>query len=95
MATVYLVLLACTMAPVIALQLGADATVLVWMVFTLVLIKAILLVDHFMEMKHAPRVAAGSPGLGCACDRCLGGGSVGALRPKPVQSRAQTSRLGK
>ena len=55
MATVYLVLLACTMAPVIALQRGADATVLVWMVFTRVLIKAILLVDHFMEMKHAPR----------------------------------------
>lgn len=55
MATVYLILLTCTMAPVIALQLGADATVLVWMVFVLVLVKAILLVDHFMEMRHAPR----------------------------------------
>ena len=55
MLAVYLILLACTMAPVIAMQLGADASVLVWMVFILVLIKAILLVDHFMEMKHAPR----------------------------------------
>ena len=54
MATVYLVLLACTLAPVVALQLGAHPTVLVAMVFTLVLIKAILLVDHFMEMKQAP-----------------------------------------
>jgi heme/copper-type cytochrome/quinol oxidase subunit 4 len=55
MLAVYLVLLACTMAPVIALQLGADASVLVWMVFILVVIKAVLLVDHFMEMRYAPR----------------------------------------
>ena len=29
-------------------------SVLVWLVFGLVIVKAVLLVDHFMEMKHAP-----------------------------------------
>ncbi|GHD50285.1 Cytochrome C oxidase subunit IV [Marinobacter persicus] len=54
MIAVYIALMVCTMTPVIAMQAGADASVLIWLVFALVLVKALLLVDHFMEMKHAP-----------------------------------------
>ncbi|KXS53644.1 MAG: hypothetical protein AWU57_1976 [Marinobacter sp. T13-3] len=54
MLAVYIALMVCTMLPVIVMQAGADMTVLVWLVFALVLVKALLLVDHFMEMKHAP-----------------------------------------
>ena len=61
MLTVYLTLLFCTALPVIALQTGLDTDWLMWVVFGLVIVKALLLVDHFMEMKHAPagwRIAA-------------------------------------
>ncbi len=54
MLAVYIILMICTMTPVIAMQLGADPGILVWLVFALVIVKAMLLVDHFMEMKHAP-----------------------------------------
>ncbi|WP_417567591.1 cytochrome C oxidase subunit IV family protein [Marinobacter sp.] len=54
MLAVYITLMVCTMAPVIALQAGADASVLIWLVFALVIVKAVLLVDHFMEMRKAP-----------------------------------------
>lgn len=54
MLAVYIALMVCTMTPVIAMQAGADASVLVWLVFALVIVKAVLLVDHFMEMRHAP-----------------------------------------
>ncbi|PSF07176.1 hypothetical protein C7H09_10285 [Marinobacter fuscus] len=54
MLAVYVALMICTMTPVIAMQAGADLSVLVWLVFALVIVKAVLLVDHFMEMKHAP-----------------------------------------
>ena len=33
MLLVYIVLMVCTMTPVIAMQAGADASVLVWLVF--------------------------------------------------------------
>ncbi|NWO08454.1 MAG: cytochrome C oxidase subunit IV family protein [Alteromonadaceae bacterium] len=54
MLAVYIALMMCTMTPVIAMQAGADASVLIWLVFGLVIVKAVLLVDHFMEMRHAP-----------------------------------------
>ncbi len=54
MLAVYIALMICTMTPVIAMQAGADAFVLVWLVFALVIVKAVLLVDHFMEMRRAP-----------------------------------------
>ncbi|MDL0431487.1 cytochrome C oxidase subunit IV family protein [Marinobacter sp. TBZ242] len=54
MLAVYIALIVCTMTPVIAMQAGADASVLVGLVFALIIVKAILLVDHFMEMRHAP-----------------------------------------
>lgn len=54
MLAVYIALMVCTMTPVIAMQAGADASVLVWLVFALIIVKAVLLVDHFMEMRHAP-----------------------------------------
>ncbi|MBY6033176.1 cytochrome C oxidase subunit IV family protein [Marinobacter daepoensis] len=54
MLAVYITLMICTMAPVVALQTGANLSILVWLVFALVIVKAVLLVDHFMEMKHAP-----------------------------------------
>lgn len=54
MLAVYIALMVCTMTPVIAMQAGADPAILVWLVFALVIVKAVLLVDHFMEMRHAP-----------------------------------------
>ncbi len=54
MLAVYLTLMACTMAPVFAMQMGLNPAILVWLAFPLVIVKAVLLVDHFMEMKHAP-----------------------------------------
>lgn len=54
MLAVYITLMACTMAPVIAMQMGLDPAILVWPAFPLLIVKAMLLVDHFMEMKHAP-----------------------------------------
>lgn len=55
MLTVYFALMICTALPVIALQAGIDAGFLAWLVFAMVLVKALLLVDHFMEMRKAPR----------------------------------------
>jgi len=54
MLAVYIALMVCTMTPVIAMQAGADTSTLLWLVFAMIIIKAILLVDHFMEMRHAP-----------------------------------------
>ncbi|MCK0104965.1 cytochrome C oxidase subunit IV family protein [Marinobacter sp. S0848L] len=54
MLAVYIILMLCTMGPVVAMQAGVEPGILVWMVFGLVLVKAVLLVDHFMEMKHSP-----------------------------------------
>lgn len=54
MLAIYITLMACTMTPVIAMQMGADPMVLIWLAFALMMVKAVLLVDHFMEMKHAP-----------------------------------------
>jgi len=54
MLAVYVALMVCTMTPVIVMQAGADASVLVWLAFALIIVKAVLLVDHFMEMRHAP-----------------------------------------
>ncbi|MDR9424314.1 MAG: cytochrome C oxidase subunit IV family protein [Marinobacter sp.] len=54
MLAVYIALMVCTMVPVVAMQAGADPAVLIWLVFALVIVKAVLLVDHFMEMRHAP-----------------------------------------
>lgn len=54
MFAVYIALMACTMTPVIAMQTGANASVLLSLVFALVIVKALLLVDHFMEMRKAP-----------------------------------------
>lgn len=56
MMTVYLALMICTALPVIALKSGIDPGLLVWLVFCLVIVKAMLLVDHFMEMRFAPRL---------------------------------------
>ncbi|WP_449284474.1 cytochrome C oxidase subunit IV family protein [Marinobacter sp. PE14] len=61
MLAVYIALMVCTITPLIVMKAGADASVLVWLVFALVIVKAVLLVDHFMEMRKAPtgwRVAA-------------------------------------
>lgn len=55
MLTVYFALMICTALPVIALKAGIGPEFLAWLVFGLVIVKAMLLVDHFMEMKHAPR----------------------------------------
>lgn len=54
MLAVYITLLACTMMPVILMQAGAQPVVLMWLVYALILVKSLLLVDYFMEMKHAP-----------------------------------------
>ena len=45
MLAVYIALMVCTMTPVIAMQAGADTSVLVWLVFALVIVKAVLLVQ--------------------------------------------------
>ncbi|MDO6443035.1 cytochrome C oxidase subunit IV family protein [Marinobacter sp. 2_MG-2023] len=55
MLTIYFALMICTALPVIALEVGIGPEFLAWLVFVLVVVKAVLLVDHFMEMKHAPR----------------------------------------
>ncbi|MBK1850514.1 cytochrome C oxidase subunit IV family protein [Marinobacter sp. 1-4A] len=55
MLTVYFALMICTALPVIALKAGIGPEFLAWLVFGMVIVKALLLVDHFMEMKHAPR----------------------------------------
>ncbi|KEF31772.1 hypothetical protein D777_01458 [Marinobacter nitratireducens] len=55
MLTIYLTLMICTALPVVALQTGMGADFLAWLVFGLVVMKAMLLVDHFMEMRKAPR----------------------------------------
>ncbi|RBW48718.1 cytochrome C oxidase subunit IV family protein [Marinobacter sp. F3R11] len=55
MLAVYLALMICTALPVIALQAGIGPGFLAWLVFGMVIVKAMLLVDYFMEMKHAPR----------------------------------------
>ncbi len=55
MLTVYFALMICTALPVFALQAGMGVEFLVWLVFAMVIIKALLLVDHFMEMRNAPR----------------------------------------
>lgn len=55
MLTIYLTLMICTALPVIALQTGLGPEFLAWLVFALIVVKAMLLVDHFMEMRKAPR----------------------------------------
>lgn len=55
MLAVYFVLMICTALPVVALQAGVAPAFLAWLVFGMVIVKALLLVDHFMEMKNAPR----------------------------------------
>lgn len=55
MLTVYFALMICTALPVIALKAGISAGFLAWLVFGMVIVKGLLLVDHFMEMKNAPR----------------------------------------
>ena len=55
MLAVYFVLMICTALPVIALKAGIGPEFLAWLVFGMVIVKALLLVDHFMEMKNAPR----------------------------------------
>lgn len=54
MFAIYLALMICTLIPVAAMQAGADPSLLTWVVFALVVVKASLLVDHFMEMRKAP-----------------------------------------
>ncbi|KAA1175931.1 cytochrome C oxidase subunit IV family protein [Marinobacter salinexigens] len=54
MLTIYLTLIICTSLPVIAMQTGMGPEFLVWLVFGLIIVKAMLLVDHFMEMRKAP-----------------------------------------
>jgi heme/copper-type cytochrome/quinol oxidase subunit 4 len=56
MLTVYFALMICTALPVIALKSGIGPEFLAWLVFGMVIVKALLLVDHFMEMNRAPRV---------------------------------------
>ncbi|NWN91013.1 cytochrome C oxidase subunit IV family protein [Marinobacter adhaerens] len=55
MLTVYFALMICTALPVFALKAGMGLGFLVWLVFAMVIVKGLLLVDHFMEMKQAPR----------------------------------------
>lgn len=55
MLTIYLTLMICTALPVIALESGMGLESLVWLVFGLIILKAMLLVDHFMEMRKAPK----------------------------------------
>ncbi|MFT4818333.1 MAG: heme/copper-type cytochrome/quinol oxidase subunit 4 [Marinobacter psychrophilus] len=55
MLTVYFALMICTVLPVIALKSGISPDFLAWLVFGMVIVKSLLLVDHFMEMKNAPR----------------------------------------
>jgi heme/copper-type cytochrome/quinol oxidase subunit 4 len=55
MLTVYFALMICTALPVIALKAGINPEFLAWLVFGMVIVKSFLLVDHFMEMKNAPR----------------------------------------
>ncbi|GGY78195.1 cytochrome C oxidase subunit IV family protein [Marinobacter zhanjiangensis] len=54
MLAIYIALMICTMVPVLAMQAGANPSLLIWLVFALVVVKAALLVDHFMEMRKAP-----------------------------------------
>jgi len=54
MLMVYIALMVCTALPVFALQAGMGMEFLVWLVFVMIIIKAVLLVDHFMEMRNAP-----------------------------------------
>lgn len=49
-----LVLMICTLLPVLAGQTGMDTDTLVRMAFGLIIVKSVLLVDEFMEMKAAP-----------------------------------------
>lgn len=55
MRLVYFALIICTALPVIALKVGIGPEFLAWLVFGMVIVKSTLLVDHFMEMKNAPR----------------------------------------
>jgi len=55
MLAVYFALIICTALPVIALKAGISPEFLAWLVFGMVIVKSLLLVDHFMEMKKAPR----------------------------------------
>ena len=52
---IYLALMLFTALPVVALQTGLGPEFLAWLVFGLIILKAMLLVDHFMEMRHAPK----------------------------------------
>ncbi|SOB77993.1 Cytochrome C oxidase subunit IV [Marinobacter sp. LV10R510-11A] len=55
MLAVYFALMICTALPVIVLEAGIGPEFLAWLVFAMVIVKSLLLVDHFMEMKSAPR----------------------------------------
>lgn len=55
MLAVYVALMMCTALPVIGLKAGIGPEFLAWLVFAMVIVKGVLLVDHFMEMKNAPR----------------------------------------
>jgi len=55
MLAVYFALMICTALPVIALKAGISPEFLAWLVFGMVIVKSLLLVDHFMEMKNSPR----------------------------------------
>lgn len=55
MLAIYLTLMLCTALPLLALQTGIGPNGLAWLVFGLVIVKAMLLVDHFMEMRQAPK----------------------------------------
>ncbi|UQG55238.1 MULTISPECIES: cytochrome C oxidase subunit IV family protein [unclassified Marinobacter] len=55
MLAVYFALMICTALPVIALKAGISPEFLAWLVFGMVIVKSLLLVDHFMGMKKAPR----------------------------------------
>lgn len=51
---IYLALMICTALPVFALQAGMGPEFLTWLALWLIVIKAVLLIDHFMEMRTAP-----------------------------------------
>lgn len=51
-----LALMICTLLPVIARHTGIEESVLAWLAFGFIIVKSVLLVDHFMEMKAAPIV---------------------------------------
>ncbi|MCL1486137.1 MAG: cytochrome C oxidase subunit IV family protein [Marinobacter sp.] len=71
MLAVYFALMICTALPVIALKAGISPEFLAWLVFGMVIVKSLLLVDHFMgDEKGATRVAVSRPTMGAGSDCC-------------------------